>query len=375
MNEFNLCDIWRLKNPDSKLFTWRQRNPLIQCRLDFWLISEFLVGNVSKISIDPSIKTDHSKISLSLSGENFSKRGPGFWKFNADLLTDKAYVETVKAVLLECDNKYQNMENKNLKWDVIKCEIRGATVKFSKQKHKKERDKELNLKKEQLNLENLLSKAELDRDVDHLLQKLDSVKEDLQEIVDKQTRGAILRSHAEHCEGNEKNSKYFLSLEKRNFKNKCINKLYVKGVEISSESSILEEEKEFYENLYKSKENVENYSGNTDFFREGVIPKLSEIEKDICESDISETECAKVLKTFKNNKSPGTDGLTAEFYKFFWVDIRKYVLESFEYSFETGALSTDQRRGILTLIPKKIRIGHSWLTGVLCHSLTLTINF
>ncbi|CAG2241969.1 unnamed protein product [Mytilus edulis] len=120
IEEFDLCDIWRTKNVDSRLYTWRQRTPLIQCRLDFWLISNFLSSSVTKTSIVPSIKSDHSLIKLTLSGENFSERGPGFWKFNSGLLTDKDYVDIVKNTLSECDDKYQNLENKNLKWDTIK---------------------------------------------------------------------------------------------------------------------------------------------------------------------------------------------------------------------------------------------------------------
>ncbi|CAC5379210.1 unnamed protein product [Mytilus coruscus] len=120
IEEFALCDIWRTKNVDSRLYTWRQRTPLIQCRLDFWLISNFLSSSVTKTSIVPSIKSDHSLIKLTLSGENFSERGPGFWKFNSGLLTDRDYVDIVKNTLSECDNKYHNLENKTLKWDTIK---------------------------------------------------------------------------------------------------------------------------------------------------------------------------------------------------------------------------------------------------------------
>ena len=38
-----------------------------------------------------------------------------------------------------------------------------------------------------------------------------------------------------------------------------------------------------------------------------------------------------MLHTFKGmqyDKSPGLDGLPAEFYKFFWKDIQKYLLNS-----------------------------------------------
>jgi exonuclease III len=40
--EFDLCDEWRLRNPDTKRYTWRQKNPPISSRLDMFLISKSL---------------------------------------------------------------------------------------------------------------------------------------------------------------------------------------------------------------------------------------------------------------------------------------------------------------------------------------------
>ena len=54
----------------------------------------------------------------------------------------------------------------------------------------------------------------------------------------------------------------------------------------------------------------------------------------------------------KNRKSPGTDGYTAEFYKFFWKDIGNFVLDSLNESFNTGELSITQKQGLITLLPK-----------------------
>ena len=52
-------------------------------------------------------------------------------------------------------------------------------------------------------------------------------------------------------------------------------------------------------------------------------------------------------------KSPGTDGLPAEFYKVFWNDVSTHLLASLNSSFSKGHLSISQRRGLITLIPKK----------------------
>ena len=47
------------------------------------------------------------------------------------------------------------------------------------------------------------------------------------------------------------------------------------------------------------------------------------------------------------------NGLSAEFYKCFWSEISTDIICSFNYAFKTGMLSINQRRGIISLIPKK----------------------
>ena len=53
------------------------------------------------------------------------------------------------------------------------------------------------------------------------------------------------------------------------------------------------------------------------------------------------------------DKTPGTDGLPADFYKLFWNDISDYLVNSINYAFGKGQLSVIQRWEIIKLIPKK----------------------
>ena len=64
-------------------------------------------------------------------------------------------------------------------------------------------------------------------------------------------------------------------------------------------------------------------------------------------------ECYEILKTFKNKKSPGNDGLTIEFYRKCWPLFGTMVVNSFNYSYNFGQFSTSQRQAIVTLIDKK----------------------
>ena len=55
----------------------------------------------------------------------------------------------------------------------------------------------------------------------------------------------------------------------------------------------------------------------------------------------------------KNNKSPGNDGLTKEFYICFFNEISGLLVQVLNESFNVGQLSTSQRQGTITAIEKK----------------------
>ena len=40
--DFDLVDIWRIRNPTASRFVWHQKTPVKQRRLDYWLISDSL---------------------------------------------------------------------------------------------------------------------------------------------------------------------------------------------------------------------------------------------------------------------------------------------------------------------------------------------
>ena len=56
-----------------------------------------------------------------------------------------------------------------------------------------------------------------------------------------------------------------------------------------------------------------------------------------------------------NNKSPGNDGVTKEFYKTFWEDLKKFMCASITKAFHRGELSHSQKQATIKLIEKKDR--------------------
>ena len=57
----------------------------------------------------------------------------------------------------------------------------------------------------------------------------------------------------------------------------------------------------------------------------------------------------------KNDKSPGNDGITKEFYELFWDDIKNLLSDPINnsFSFRSCELSTSQKQAVIKLIEKK----------------------
>ena len=60
----------------------------------------------------------------------------------------------------------------------------------------------------------------------------------------------------------------------------------------------------------------------------------------------------------KNSKSPGSDGFTAEFSKFFWKDLGIFILNSINYAYKNDFLSVTQKQGVITCLPKTNKNKH-----------------
>ena len=79
------------------------------------------------------------------------------------------------------------------------------------------------------------------------LATLNSWKERTEKFYEKKVEGIIVRSRARWHGHGERNSKFFLNLEKRNHIRNHIRKLYRSGVITTDPFEILETEKQFFE--------------------------------------------------------------------------------------------------------------------------------
>ena len=346
MEEYDLIDIWRRRNPNIRCYTWHSNtNPPIFCRLDYFLISFSLYTQIDQCNISSGFKTDHSSVDVKIVSTK-ERRGRGFWKFNVSLLHDIDYVNKIKQCIHNVNTNCKYMDP-NLLWDFVKCEIRTVTIEYSINISRNRRKSENSLIKKINELETIYS----DNPTEKVSEEIKNCKDELESLYNIKTNGCIIRSRANYIEFGERNSKYFINLEKRNQKRKVIKKLITENGDIvTNGNEILDEEKRFYQKLYSSCKpddcNLHELLIDVD------APKLDVVAQEGCEGTITLNECSSAIRNMSNNKTPGTDGFPIEFYKFFFKDISKNLLDSFNFSFQNGKLSADQRRGIISLIPK-----------------------
>ena len=76
----------------------------------------------------------------------------------------------------------------------------------------------------------------------------------------------------------------------------------------------MQEIERFYSDLYKADSLTPSENLLSSFLENPEIPRLTAENAQACEGKLTVAECFKSLQLFENNKSPGDDGLTAEFY-------------------------------------------------------------
>ena len=134
--KLSLCDIWWIRNPKAKQYTSRQQHlsGFIQRCLDYIFISHIFQEIAIHAEILNTISTDHSPVLCSFQNLSQCQRGLGLWKFNNSLVCDEEYVLRLKELISKVKGELNHCNQfcDQVKWEVLKYEVRCFSIKFSK---------------------------------------------------------------------------------------------------------------------------------------------------------------------------------------------------------------------------------------------------
>lgn len=343
MGDYQLCDIWRKRYPNDRCFSWKRviNNNLKMSRLDFFLISENLRKFVSNVYYKETSFSDHSLVMLKLKCDNI-ERGPGVWVLNNAILNENDYIMKITD-LIHRDKQCSLYESEFLVWwDNFKFKVKKLSQIYCKQRNS-ERYKKYNLV--QNKLQNFQNKMNGD------IEKYETLKNELEHIEIEKCQGAILRSKSKWAIESDRNTKYFLNLEKQRQQKKCISELLVdNGDTVSDTDSIMNVEYEFYKELYSC---VDTETESIDTYLQCIETTLEDNDRLFCDENISKEDIHSALFKMKKQKTPGPDGLTVEFYIQFWNELQDILHKLFQNIYEENCMSRTMRHGHIILIYKK----------------------
>ena len=102
---------------------------------------------VEQVKIIPSIKSDHSAITLLFNGIEEQRHGPSHWKFNSNLTKDEEYIKLITDSVPVWIEEFKDINDKRVLWDLIKYRIRQVSMRYSKEKARLRKMKILEIEK------------------------------------------------------------------------------------------------------------------------------------------------------------------------------------------------------------------------------------
>ena len=337
----NLEDVWRRRYPNSRKYTFFRPNSKSASRIDLWLVSKSLDSDVTKCTMKQAIKTDHSAIVLEFKASEM-ERGPGIWKLNKKILDSEFFINIFMSFWNGWKNEFKKYSSKKKWWELFKIKTKDLCILAAKHIEKNKRKQKLELEKK---LENEKNKISPD------LELISELEIQQNQYWYEKAEGAKLRSKLKWVEEGEKSSKFFFGLEKTNAKNKLWSQVKTDdGIIKTGIENVLNEQITFYEKLLTS----EGWNKDeAESLLEQIDEKLTTEHAELCESEITGAEIDKIIKTLKLNKSPGEDGLTAEFYHKFWPIFREEFIQVVKEIESSGSLCDSQYKGVISLIYKQ----------------------
>lgn len=234
-------------------------------------------------------------------------------------------------------------------WETLKAYIRGCIISFQAERKRRRRTELAQLEKQinQMDRENALCPST------DTYKKILSLRYRYNKILSDCITRAFLFTQQKYFEFGEKPHKLLARQLRKIESDRTITQVKSEhGDLLVSYKDINQRFQQFYEELYSSRTSADNSVINN--FLDGCdLPTLEQQDQDFLNADLSISEIQETIKSTKNNKTPGPDGLPNEFYKEFSDLLSPYLLKMYTQAKEDGTLPPSLNEAIITVLPKK----------------------
>ena len=341
--KLGISDPFRIRNPRRRTFSYIHTKDNSKSRIDRIYFNDENCKDLMHYKHTPTIfKKAHKVITFSIVEE--CQRGPGFWKMNTSVLKDRAYNHLVDSTINDVVSL--GIEDPIERWNVFSETIQVDTRAYSAKKKNVERKIKDLCEKNIATLElnpSLSQNLELQKEYEFNLSKLNEWQ--MQQMEGYQTR---IKTQP-RLEPGEPNISFYADLEKKESKKKNISQLKDAKGEIKHDTESMKAiATEYYTNLFDTK--VINNSIAQRLLR-NIKNQITPQQRANLDKIVTREELDEIVSKLPKNKTPGPDGIPAEFYQTYWIMIEDLYLEFINAVKETG-LPKDKNTSITTLVYK-----------------------
>ena len=175
-------------------------------------------------------------------------------------------------------------------------------------------------------------------------------KTEFQRFYTQEAATSVLKTKIQYTKAGEKSKRYFYSLERQKQSKQTINVLTKANLDtITAQDNIITQSYDYQKSLHTAQPT--NPNKQTDFLNNETLT-LTAHDRNPCEGSGTEHKLQLALQNRENNKSPGLDALSTNFFKHFWPLLGPKLTNIYNYVYDHGHLSLSRQHGVITLFFK-----------------------
>ena len=343
-NRCKLVDPFRKKFPTMRKYSFESKDKKRRSRIDKVYIDEREADKITKNIFIETPFFDHKVLEVLY--EHNQKKGSGTWKLNTSLLQDPHYVERIRTVISKVLSRSNRRDDPGKKWDILLMTIKSISIDFSTKKAFQKRKVKTFLLKE-LAKYNEFKPEQL---IEAVMKRIENLEKQLHKILMDEINGYKVRTGIPDFEKKEPRIDFYNKLEKSQGAKSSITALKNDKNETKTETKDLKEiAHKFYTKLYNEEDTSKRLQNK---ILAKVRKRLSRSQREKLDCQITGEEIRKAVFSQAKEKTPGIDGLPAEFYQIFWEEIKEPFTKLLDHAARYG-FTDAQNTSVIKLLYKK----------------------
>ncbi len=348
-------DAYRHKFPTGG-FTWNRGK--CYSRLDYVFMSNRLIQRLSSARTDWAFEnSDHAAVIIRINQFEQITKGSGLVKINTEILKNPTIIKQVEDEVTTMMEQADATWNPHLKLEFLKVCIRTVFATKVNEQRKFKRTEIEEIEEELNQIENkkikLVSETNessvFKQNINKFEAAIINLKSLLLKLRSNLSKNCKFITNVKWFEYGEKSNKFFLNLNKSRQKQRLIHKIRNSDKEYKGQEEVQRCIKDFYQDLYASIPIDRNIPEDNFYIN---CPKLSPKDRFFMDEPITLKDLTEAIKTCKDS-APGPDGIPYAVYKSLWKLTGQIILDSWNYSLQSGSLAPSHIESIITLLPKE----------------------